>query len=64
MKWHTKNRLLAFLLVFVFAFGLAACNDNAGTADSTTTTPAATTPRGYGRHGYSRHGSGRSRQRG
>ena len=38
MKWHTKNRLLAFLLVFVFAFGLAACNDNdAGEAD----TPAA-----------------------
>ena len=41
MKWHTKNRLLAFLLVFVFAFGLAACNDN--TAEEATTPAGAVT---------------------
>lgn len=40
MRWHTKNRVLAFLLVFVFAFGLAACNDNNATE---ATTPAVTT---------------------
>ena len=37
MKWHTKSRLLVLLLVFVFTFGLAACDrDNVGEADTPT----------------------------